>query len=69
MHIEHIQTPSPTLPWGAKGVGEAGIVGPAPAIAAAVEDALAEFGIAQITNTPISPPVVLGLLQDAAKRG
>jgi len=68
IHIELIETPSPTLPWGAKGVGEAGIVGPAPAIAAAVEDALAEFGIAQITSTPISPPVVLGLLQDAAKR-
>lgn len=67
IHIEHIETPSLLLPWGAKGVGEAGIVGPAPAIAAAVEDALAEFDIEEITRTPISPPLVLRLIQRAGR--
>jgi carbon-monoxide dehydrogenase large subunit len=65
LRIEQIETPSPVLPWGAKGVGEAGIVGPAPAIAAAVEDALFEFGVGEITDTPITPPVVFGLLKNA----
>ena len=69
IHIEHIETPALLLPWGAKGVGEAGIVGPAPAIAAAVEDALAEFGIDEITRTPISPPMVLRLLRPEATCG
>ncbi len=37
------ETPAPDLAWGAKGAGEAGIVGPAAAIASAVEDALADL--------------------------
>ncbi len=40
MTVLDFQTPAPDMPFGAKGAGEAGIVGPAPAIAAAIEDAL-----------------------------
>jgi carbon-monoxide dehydrogenase large subunit len=65
MEIEHFESPAPGLPWGAKGAGEAGIIGPAPAIAAGVEDALAEFGIAEITATPITPRVVLEAVRAA----
>ena len=65
--IEHMETPSLVLPWGAKGVGEVGIVGPASDVAGAVEDALVEFGVGEITDTPIWPPVVLRLLQRAGR--
>ena len=51
----HLESPAPHLPFGAKGAGEAGIIGPAPAIAAAVEHALTEFAIPEIAATPITP--------------
>jgi carbon-monoxide dehydrogenase large subunit len=54
----HFESPSPHAPLGAKGAGEAGVIGPAPAIASAVEDALAEFRIPQIVATPITPQSV-----------
>lgn len=41
-------TPSPTNPIGAKGVGEAGTIGGTPAVANAVIDALAPFGITHL---------------------
>ena len=62
MRVLHFESPAPAMPWGAKGAGEAGIIGPAPAIAAAVEDALTGTGIAEITRTPITAPYVLSLL-------
>ena len=62
MTVRHFESPAPAMPWGAKGAGEAGIIGPAPAIAAAVEEALAEYGIAEINRTPITAPYVLSLL-------
>jgi CO/xanthine dehydrogenase Mo-binding subunit len=45
-------------PFGAKGVGEAGILGVASAIANAVEDAI---GV-RVTSLPMSPDVVLAAL-------
>ena len=60
--VEHLESPSPRTAFGAKGAGEAGLIGPAAAIAAAVEDALAEFGVPQITATPLQPSVVLRLI-------
>lgn len=63
-----IQTPAPETPMGAKGAGEIGIIGPPAAIAAAVQDALAEFGIAPITRTPITPQDVLTMIDAAAGR-
>ena len=41
-------TPSPLNPMGAKGIGEAGTIGSAPAIVNAVVDALSPFGVAHI---------------------
>ena len=64
MVVLHFESPAPEMPWGAKGAGEAGIIGPAPAIAAAVEEAMSDFGIAEITRTPITPTYVLSLLGD-----
>jgi 2-furoyl-CoA dehydrogenase large subunit len=52
--VEHLETPSPFTPLGAKGVGEGGAIpGPA-AVANAVEDALAPFGVV-IRSLPITP--------------
>ena len=62
MVVRHFESPTPEMPWGAKGAGEAGIIGPGPAIAAAVEEALSGIGIAEITRTPITAPYVLSLL-------
>ena len=49
----HVETPGP-LPGGYKGVGEGGAIGAPPAVANAVNDALAPFGVA-LTRLPLSP--------------
>ncbi len=48
------ETPSPRNPLGAKGVGEAGTVGATPAVANAVIDALAPFGVRHL-DMPLTP--------------
>ena len=65
MVVLHFESPAPAMPWGAKGAGEAGIIGPAPAIAAAIEQALSGHGMAEITRTPITAPYLLGLIDSA----
>lgn len=67
MTVRHFESPAPAMPWGAKGAGEAGIIGPAPAVAGAVEEALAEYGVGEITSTPITAPCVLRLLASARR--
>jgi carbon-monoxide dehydrogenase large subunit len=59
--IEHQETPSPLIPGGMKGVGEAGVIGSPAAVAAAVEDALRPFG-ARITKLPLTPDAILALI-------
>jgi aerobic carbon-monoxide dehydrogenase large subunit len=63
----HLEYPSPRNPLGLKGIGEGGAISPPAAIANAVEDALAPFGV-RVTRTPLGPSVVLGLLEQAAVR-
>jgi carbon-monoxide dehydrogenase large subunit len=57
----HMEFPSPRNPLGVKGVGEGGAISPPAAIAGAVEDALAPFGVA-VTETPVSAARVAALL-------
>jgi aerobic carbon-monoxide dehydrogenase large subunit len=52
--ILHQHSPSPLNPLGVKGVGEGGAVAPPAAIANAVCDALARFGV-EVNATPINP--------------
>jgi carbon-monoxide dehydrogenase large subunit len=52
-----VEYPSKTNPLGVKGAGEAGCVGAMPAVANALVNALAEFGIKQIAM-PATPEVV-----------
>jgi carbon-monoxide dehydrogenase large subunit len=60
----HLEYPSPRNPLGAKGLGEGGAISPPAAIANAVEDALAPFGVV-IRETPVTPARVLAALAAA----
>ena len=60
IHIECIETHDVEGPFGAKGVGEPGLVPTAPAIANAVYDAI---GV-RITDLPITPEKILAALKD-----
>src|SRR5271169_4714129 len=64
MTIVHQHSPSPLNPLGVKGVGEGGAVAPPAAIANAVCDALARFGV-EINATPIRPEQLARAIQVA----
>ena len=63
IHIECIETDDEEGPFGAKGVGEPGLVPTAPAIANAVYDAI---GV-RITDLPITPEKILAALKAGKK--
>ena len=54
LDLIHTESPTPLNPLGAKGAGEGGVIPVPAAIAAAVEDALAPFGVL-IDDVPIAP--------------
>jgi carbon-monoxide dehydrogenase large subunit len=60
-------TPSPSNPMGVKGVGEAGTIGAAPAIANAVIDALSPLGVRHL-DMPFTPERVWRAIHDASTR-
>jgi carbon-monoxide dehydrogenase large subunit len=55
------ETPSPLNPLGAKGAGEVSTIPVAAAVIAAVEDALAPFGV-RIAQTPVTPQKLVELI-------
>jgi len=61
----NVESPSPTNPLGAKGVGEAGCIAAPPAVVNAVLDALLPLGITSI-DMPLKPEKVWALLQAAS---
>jgi len=63
----HLEYPSPRNPLGIKGIGEGGAISPPAAIANAVEDALAPFGV-RVTRAPLGPSPVLELIAQARAR-
>ena len=64
--IGHVETPSPFTEYGVKGGGEGGrMIAPA-AIASAVEDALAPFGV-RVDEVPLTPERIVKLVE-AARR-
>jgi aerobic carbon-monoxide dehydrogenase large subunit len=67
MHIMHQHAPSPGNPLGVKGVGEGGAVAPPAAIANAVCDALAPYGV-EINRTPIKPEALAATIAAARKQ-
>ena len=64
IRIRHMETPSPYTEFGQKGVGEGGAIGPAAAIANAVNDAMRTLGV-ELCEIPISPPRILKALAAA----
>ena len=67
MTIVHQHSPSPLNPLGVKGVGEGGAVAPPAAIANAVCDALAPFGV-EVNATPIRPEQIVKAFRSAPPR-
>jgi carbon-monoxide dehydrogenase large subunit len=53
LEVIALDFPSTRNELGVKGVGESGIISPVPAIANAVEDALADLGV-EITRVPLT---------------
>jgi carbon-monoxide dehydrogenase large subunit len=64
IEISLMETPSPFVPLGAKGVGESGALGPQPTIINAIEDALSEFGV-RVETSHITPELVRGSIKSA----
>jgi carbon-monoxide dehydrogenase large subunit len=52
--VEHIETPSPFIPGGMKGMGEGGTIAPPAAIGNALADAVPEIAHL-VTDLPLSP--------------
>jgi aerobic carbon-monoxide dehydrogenase large subunit len=67
VRILHLESPTPLNPLGIKGVGEAGVIPIGAAVASAVEDALAEYGVV-IDRLPLSPADLLAKLAAAPLR-
>ena len=63
--IVHQETPSPTNPLGLKGVGEGGTIPAIAAIVAAIENALAPFGVV-IDRYPVTPDRLCALIESGS---
>lgn len=63
----HTVTPSPRTALGVKGIGESATIGSTPAVANAVLDALAPFGVEHL-DLPLSPEKVWRVIATAAPR-
>ncbi|HEX6509491.1 MAG TPA: xanthine dehydrogenase family protein molybdopterin-binding subunit, partial [Chloroflexota bacterium] len=63
--VGHIETPSPFTVEGIKGMGEGGAIAPGPAIAAALEDALAPLAHVPVTSLPLTWDRVRQLVKKA----
>ncbi len=64
--LDHLETPSPVTPYGVRGVGEAGMIPPAAAIANALCDALAEYGIV-LSELPLTAERVWRAIRTATE--
>jgi aerobic carbon-monoxide dehydrogenase large subunit len=68
VEIGHIESPSPYTPGGIKGMGEGGAIAPPAAIANAVTDALAPFGV-RVNEIPLTPERVLNCIARGQNEG
>ncbi len=66
LETDRTVTPTPVNPLGAKGCGEAGTIGAGPAVANAIIDALAPFGVTHM-EMPFKPEKIWRLIQEAKK--
>ena len=63
IRLLHMETPSPYTNLGQKGVGEGGAIGPAGAIANAINDALAPLGV-EICRLPVTPQRIIEAIEE-----
>src|SRR5437867_2186333 len=56
-----LETPSPLMPGGLKGMGEGGTIGAPAAIANAVADAVRGLGV-RVTQLPIRPEIIINFI-------
>ena len=68
IEVLHVETTSRFTIGGFKGMGEGGAIGPLPALANAVTDALAPLGVS-VDALPLSPDRVLRLIQERRDQG
>jgi carbon-monoxide dehydrogenase large subunit len=66
--LDHTVTPTTVNPLGIKGIGEAGTIGSTPAVANAVIDALAPFGVVHI-DMPLKPEKLWAAMQAVPSNG
>ena len=66
--LDHTVTPTTVNPLGVKGIGEAGTIGSTPAVANAVIDALAPFGVVHI-DMPLRPEKLWAAMQAKPTNG
>ncbi len=64
VEIHHLETPSPANPIGVKGAGEGDTIPAAACIVAAIEDALAPFGV-RFNEHPVSPARIVERVRTA----
>jgi carbon-monoxide dehydrogenase large subunit len=62
IQLLHMCSPTPLNPLGIKGVGESGVLPISAAVASAIEDALAPFGV-EVNHAPVSPVDVLAMIR------
>ncbi|MDE3078325.1 MAG: molybdopterin-dependent oxidoreductase, partial [Chloroflexota bacterium] len=63
-HLDHTVTPSPSNPWGVKGIGEAGTIAASAAVVNSVVDALSPLGIRHL-DMPLTPERVWNSMRAA----
>jgi len=66
VELEHLCTPAPGTPLGAKGVGESGFSGALAAVVNAVNDALSPLDV-QLDSVPLNPATVLAAITGAQR--
>src|SRR5579883_1789323 len=62
--VSNTETPTPSNPLGAKGIGESGTIGSMPAVHNAVVDAVSHLGVRHI-DMPCTPERVWRAIEDA----
>ena len=67
METDRTVTPTPVNPMGVKGIGEAGTIGATPALAGAVADALAPFGVRHV-DMPFKREKIWQLMRKNGRR-
>jgi carbon-monoxide dehydrogenase large subunit len=67
IELHHTAVPSPVTPMGVRGAGEVGCIPAAAAVANAICDALADFGV-ELDRLPITPELVWRALETSRSR-